>query len=44
MIKISSDIPIGKCLGSSAAYNSVLAASFYIIFDRLQKIDSSKLK
>jgi hypothetical protein len=39
---MKSDIPIGKCLGSSAAFNTVLATFFLLITEKLnqQGLDS----
>lgn len=41
-ISMTSDIPIGKCLGSSAAFNTVLATYFFLITEKLnqQGLDS----
>ena len=35
LFTICSEIPLGKCLGSSAAFNTVLATSLLIIFKQI---------
>ena len=39
LIEMESEVPIGKCLGSSASFNTVLAASLQFICDPLTKIN-----
>ena len=35
LVKVGYDIPFGKCLGSSAAFNTVLATLLLGLFDKI---------